>query len=132
MHDSGDSRGFGIDRVAEVMAYLRYFAQSPPAEVLAYLGLAPREFDAAAERWSQAREAELGQHRTEISARFVLSFGRTWERLQAERPRLPPSQASVPLTSQGPSVTGERQAVPGGRSDSTRRFRVASPLGEKL
>jgi hypothetical protein len=85
---SPDPRAIDFARYAEVLAHLRRFPAGDEAEVLARLGLRRRAWEAAAARWSAAREAELASGKTALTVTFGAVFTRTRQRLDAQRASL--------------------------------------------
>jgi hypothetical protein len=77
-----------IARYAEVVAHLRRFPADKKDEVIARLGLRRRDWEAAAARWTAAKDAELESGKTDLTSRFGSVLMRTRKRLEAQRPTL--------------------------------------------
>lgn len=113
-------------RYAEITALRSHFPGDRGDEVLSRLGLRRRAWEAAAARWSAAREAELEEGRADLTERFGRLLAEARERLTATRPALeslgpllppeeepaPPPPVDVPAPAQPEVQHSSAQLVP--------------------
>jgi hypothetical protein len=90
-------------RYAEICAHLRHFPADTGDEVLSRLGLRRRAWDAAASRWTAARDREIEEGRVDLTERFGRLVADARERLETTRPR---------LVSLGPLLPPEEEPAP--------------------
>jgi len=102
-------------RYAEVMAHLARFPTDKIHEVIARLGLRRRDWDAAATKWTAARDAELARGKTDFSDHFASIFTRTRTRLERARPSLEslgPLPAEEEVQALAPELPAPTLALP--------------------
>lgn len=102
-----------LDTYAEVMANLQHFPADKKDEVLARLGIRPRVWEAASEKWQRARDDAQERSRTAIGTRFAHVVVATLAKLDAQRPSL---ESLGPLP--GPDTTPGAQLAPAATCES--------------
>lgn len=119
-------------RCAEIAACLDHFPAGNHAEVVARLGLTWADWQAAAARWSAAREAELAAGKTESASRFARAFAATSARLSAGRASLEslgPLPHTFRLVATEDDDPGLDPASPAPAVEARQLFAAAGELG---
>ena len=75
-----------VDRWADALAHIIYFGLPRRAEVLARLGIAEPDFEAADARWNAALVAEALEDEHPVADAFGAAFAPVHKRLKAEKP----------------------------------------------